>query len=33
MRENSEVMPSGVTLYTVKDGKVDEGKFIPLDRK
>jgi len=33
IRENSEVMPSGVTLYTVKDGKVDEGKFIPLDRK
>lgn len=23
--------PSGVTLYKVKNGKIDEGKFIPLD--
>jgi len=22
--------PSGVTLYTVRDGVIDEGKFIPL---
>ncbi len=32
-RSENEVMPSGVTLYTVKDGKVDEGKFIVLDKK
>ena len=25
------VMPSGVTWYRVKDGKIDEGKFLPLD--
>jgi Icc-related predicted phosphoesterase len=25
-------MPSGVMLYSVKDGKIDEGKFIPLDK-
>lgn len=25
-------MPSGVVVYSVKDGKIDEGKFIPLDR-
>lgn len=25
-------MPSGVMLYSVKDGKVDDGKFIPLDK-
>lgn len=25
-------MPSGVVLYTVKDGKIDAGKFIPLDK-
>ena len=24
-------MPSGVMVYSVKDGKIDEGKFIPLD--
>ena len=24
-------MPSGIMLYSVKDGKIDEGKFIPLD--
>jgi predicted MPP superfamily phosphohydrolase len=33
IKEANEVMPSGVTLYSVKDGKVDEGKFIPLDKK
>jgi len=33
IRDATEVMPSGVTLYTVKDGKVDEGRFIPLDKK
>lgn len=33
VREANEVMPSGVTLYSVKDGKVDDGKFIPLDKK
>jgi len=32
-RSEHEVMPSGVTLYSVKDGKVDEGKFIRLDKK
>jgi hypothetical protein len=25
-------MPSGVTLYNVKNGQVDEGRFIPLDK-
>jgi len=25
-------MPSGVMFYSVKDGKIDEGKFIPLDK-
>lgn len=25
-------IPSGVTLYTVKEGKVSEGQFIPLDK-
>ena len=24
-------MPSGIVVYTVKDGKIDEGKFVPLD--
>ena len=24
------VMPSGVTLYTVENGKIDDGKFIPI---
>ncbi len=24
---------SGVTLYTVRDGKPDEGEFIPLDAR
>lgn len=33
IREAPEVMPSGVTLYSVKDGIVGEGKFIPLDKK
>jgi hypothetical protein len=31
--EGNQVMPSGVTLYTVKDGKIDEGRFILLDKK
>lgn len=26
-------IPSGVTLYSVKDGKISEGQFIPLDKK
>lgn len=26
-------MPSGVTLYKVLNGKIDEGHFIPLDKK
>ena len=26
-------MPSGVTLYKVVNGKIDEGHFIPLDKK
>jgi hypothetical protein len=30
---DDEVMPSGVTLYTVTDGKVSDGKFIRLDKK
>ena len=25
-------MPSGITVYHVKDGKIDEGKFVRLDR-
>jgi predicted MPP superfamily phosphohydrolase len=25
-------MPSGVTVYHVKEGKIDEGKFVRLDR-
>lgn len=29
--EGSLKMPSGIMLYSVKDGKIDEGKFIPLD--
>ncbi len=27
------LMKSGVTLYRVRDGKIDEGVFIPLDTK
>jgi len=30
--EGNIYMPSGVTVYHVKDGKIDEGKFIRLDR-
>jgi hypothetical protein len=30
--EGSLKMPSGVMVYTVKDGKIDEGKFVPLDK-
>ena len=33
VKDNNEVMPSGVTLYTVINGKIDEGKFIRLDKK
>jgi hypothetical protein len=29
--EGSIVMRSGITLYTVKDGQISEGEFIPLD--
>lgn len=29
--EGNIEMRSGITLYTVKDGQVSEGKFIPLD--
>jgi hypothetical protein len=32
--EEGEIkIPSGVTLYSVKDGKISEGQFIPLDKK
>lgn len=27
-----EILPSGVTLYTIVNGKIDEGKFLPLDK-
>lgn len=30
--EGNLQMPSGVTVYHVKDGKIDEGKFVHLDR-
>ena len=30
---NYTTMPSGVTLYKVVSGKIDEGHFIPLDKK
>jgi hypothetical protein len=33
IRTRDEVRPSGVTLYTIKDGKIEEGKFIDLDKK
>ena len=33
VKEGNQTMPSGVTLYTVKDGKIDEGRFIPMDKK
>ncbi|MDZ7646259.1 MAG: hypothetical protein U5K54_03215 [Cytophagales bacterium] len=33
IRTRDEVRPSGVTLYTIIDGKVSEGKFIDLDKK
>jgi hypothetical protein len=29
--EGNLQMPSGITVYHVKDGKIDEGKFIHLD--
>ncbi len=32
-QNGQEVLPSGVTLYTVTNGKIDAGKFIPLDKK
>lgn len=32
-QHGQEVLPSGVTLYTVTNGKIDAGKFIPLDKK
>lgn len=31
LRTGNQIMPSGVTLYTVKDGKIDEGRFIRMD--
>jgi len=31
--ESGLKMPSGIMLYTVKNGKIDEGHFIPLDKK
>lgn len=32
--EEGEIkIPSGVTLYSVKDGKISEGQFIQLDKK
>jgi len=32
--EEGEIkIPSGVTLYSVKDGKISEGQFIALDKK
>lgn len=31
--EGAIKIPSGVTLYSVKDGKISEGQFIPLDKK
>ena len=33
VKEGNQTMPSGVTLYTVKDGKIDEGRFIRMDKK
>jgi len=30
--EGIVTMPSGVTVYRVKEGKIDEGKFIRLDK-
>ena len=33
VQEGNQTMPSGVTLYTVKDGKIDEGRFIRMDKK
>jgi 3',5'-cyclic AMP phosphodiesterase CpdA len=30
--EGALKMPSGIMLYSVKDGKIDEGKFIFLDK-
>ncbi|HEY5826611.1 MAG TPA: metallophosphoesterase, partial [Cyclobacteriaceae bacterium] len=31
--EGSIVMRSGITLYSVKNGVISEGKFIPMDKK
>src|SRR5450432_853135 len=31
--ESGLKMPSGIMVYNVKDGKIDEGHFIPLDKK
>ena len=30
LKKGNQIMPSGVTLYTVKDGKIDEGRFIRM---
>ena len=32
-QEGAIAMPSGVMVYSVKEGKIDEGRFIPLDKK
>jgi predicted MPP superfamily phosphohydrolase len=31
-KHGDEVLPSGVNLYTVANGKIDEGKFLLLDK-
>ncbi|MBX2900025.1 MAG: metallophosphoesterase [Cyclobacteriaceae bacterium] len=30
-KHGNEILPSGVTLYTIANGKIGEGKFLPLD--
>lgn len=30
-QHGDETLPSGVTLYTITNGKIGEGKFLPLD--
>lgn len=30
-KHGDETLPSGVTLYTIVNGKIGEGKFLPLD--
>ena len=31
--ESGIKMPSGIMVYNVKEGKIDEGHFVPLDKK